>query len=80
MGELVPTTEFKEALITLRRDYDAFSEEQLQNYLTQHIKQVVYFPEKLTLQFRQLPWELEFTDPTATSPTPDKSAKQPIFV
>ncbi len=79
MGELIPTTEFKEALITLRRDYDAFSEEQLQNYLTQHIKEVVYFPEKLTLQFRQLPWELEFADPAATSSTPDKSAKQQVL-
>jgi site-specific DNA recombinase len=74
----IALTEFKEALIALRCDYEAISKTQLQQYLNKTLKGIVYFSDRLTLQFHLLPWPLEFATENPPETTKEKPAKQPI--
>jgi site-specific DNA recombinase len=56
----IPLTEFKQALVTLRRDYQELAKDQLHQHLNKTIKEIVYFSDRLKLTFHLLPWPLEF--------------------
>lgn len=77
--EQIELTRFKQTLITLRRDYSELSKDELHQYLTKTIKEIIYSPNKLTLQFHLLPWPLDFADPLPLEQRKAKAAKHALF-
>jgi hypothetical protein len=53
-------TEFKQTLIQFKANHEALSPDQLKEFLHTHIKEIVYYPDKLAIQFKILPWKLDF--------------------
>lgn len=75
----IDLTEFKQALVSFKKDYDTFSDEHLRNYLIRLLKEIVYSPDTTSLQFHLLPWPLEFEDEKTVAARKDKPAKQSVL-
>lgn len=58
--ERIDLTDFKERLVSFKKDYESFSRTQLKEYLITTIQEIIYYPEKLTVHFRLLPWPVDF--------------------
>jgi hypothetical protein len=58
--EFIDLTEFKKILISFKNNHENFSSDQLNEYIINHIKNVVYYPDKLGIHFKSLPWKMEF--------------------
>jgi site-specific DNA recombinase len=61
--EQVDLSSFKNYLVTFRKDYESFSQQQLREFLVSTILEIIYHPDKLSVRFRALPWPLDFTAP-----------------
>ncbi|MFH1428243.1 MAG: recombinase family protein, partial [Candidatus Margulisiibacteriota bacterium] len=59
-GEQINITSFKQTLISFRKDYETFSPVQLRNYLLNTLASITYYPEKLAIHFKHLPWPVDF--------------------
>lgn len=51
---------FKKDLIEFKADYHSYNLEQLKKYLASKIQSIHYLPEKLSIKFNLLPWDIEF--------------------
>ena len=58
--ELIDLIAIKTSLIAFRKDYEAFSPQQLRKYIMTTINEIKYSPNKLTVHFKQLPWPIDF--------------------
>ena len=58
--EAIEISSFKEQLIAFRKDYDTLSQSQIKASLLKMIKEIIYYPNKLTIQFSILSWPVDF--------------------
>ena len=58
--ESIDLIALKASLIDFRKDYETFPPQQLRKYLITTIQEIKYYPDKLKIQFRKLPWPVEF--------------------
>jgi site-specific DNA recombinase len=58
--ELIDLSAVKGTLIDFKKDHEGFSRDQLREYLNRQIQEIIYYPDKLSIRFRLLPWAVEF--------------------
>ena len=51
---------FKRNLVIFKKDYESFSPEAKRQFLNSIIQEIKYYPEKLSIHFRELPWPMDF--------------------
>ena len=59
--EKINLTQFKKQLISFRTDYESINTDELKVRTISLVDEIVYHPNKLTVQFKSLPWKEEFT-------------------
>jgi len=59
--DLINLTDFKKLIIHFKANYEIYNQTQLKEFLSANIKEIIYYPDKLGIQFRNLPWKLELT-------------------
>jgi site-specific DNA recombinase len=59
--ELINSTEIKQVLVSFKANHEEFSHSQLKEFIITHIKKVRFYPKKLGITFKVLPWELDFS-------------------
>jgi site-specific DNA recombinase len=52
---------FKMTLVSFKADYEAYSFDQLKEYIQENLQSIHYHPDKLVIKFKILPWELDFS-------------------
>jgi len=58
--EQINLSNFKQLLVAFKNNYDTFAHTQLKEFLVSNIQEIIYFPNKLSIHFRLLPWSVEF--------------------
>jgi site-specific DNA recombinase len=58
--EKIDLTNLKTIFIRFKTDYDFFTHSQLREFLLNHIKKIVYYPDTIAVHFKLLPWPETF--------------------
>jgi site-specific DNA recombinase len=62
--EKINLTALKKTLIEFKADHETLSHEQTKEYLVKNIEKIFYFPNKLAIKLKAIPWFLDFDTKT----------------
>ena len=67
LDEFIMLTDLKKILVSFKTNYEIFSHDQVKEFFSANIKEVIYYPDKLSIQFRALPWPIDFANSSTST-------------